>query len=222
GVGAAGDCAWYTGACFDITALKQAELSLRSADQRKDEFIAMLAHELRNPLALITNIVQMLRAQDLDAKTMDWAHEVLDRQLRNIGRMVNDLLDVSRVSHGKIQLHRERVELGELLTSTVDALRATIEAAEKQIVIELPAEPVVMFVDALRLEQVIGNLMHNAVKFTPQGGHISVRAVVDDSGNAVRIHVRDDGDGIAADALPRVFDLFMQGNTSFDRAQGGL
>ena len=220
--GPAGKFAGYTGASFDITALKQAELSLRTAHQRKDEFIAMLAHELRNPLAPITNIVQMMRAQDLDVKAMDWAHEVLDRQLRNIGRMVNDLLDVSRVSHGKIQLHRERVELGELLTSAVDALRATIDAAEKQIVIELPAEPVVMFVDSLRLEQVVGNLVHNAVKFTPQGGHISVRAVVDESGNEVRIHVRDDGDGIAADALPRVFDLFMQGNTSFDRAQGGL
>jgi two-component system CheB/CheR fusion protein len=220
--GQAGTFAGYTGASFDITALKQAEMSLRTADQRKDEFIAMLAHELRNPLAPITNIVQMMRAQNLDAKTMDWAHEVLDRQLNNIGRMVNDLLDVSRVSHGKIQLHRERVELSDLVTRSVDALRATIEAAEKQIAIELPTAPVVMFADPVRLEQVIGNLVHNAVKFTAHGGHIFVRTTVTESPQEVWIHIRDDGDGITADALPRVFDLFMQGNTSLDRAQGGL
>jgi len=220
--GAAGKFAGYTGASFDITSLKQAEVSLRSADQRKDEFIAMLAHELRNPLAPITHIVQMMRAQQLDAKTLEWAHEVLDRQLRNIGRMVNDLLDVSRISHGKIQLHQERVELGDIVTSSVDALRATIAAGEKEIAIELPTLPVVMLADPVRLEQVIGNLVHNAVKFTPQGGHVWVRATVDDDGKAFRISIRDDGDGIAGDVLPRVFDLFMQGNTSFDRAQGGL
>src|SRR5216117_495160 len=182
----------------------------------------MLAHELRNPLAPITNVVQMLRAQQLDAKTLSWAHEVLDRQLRNIGRMVNDLLDVSRISHGKIQLHPERVELTELVARTVDALRATIEAGEKEIAVELPTAPVVMVADPVRLEQVIGNLVHNAVKFTPQGGHISVRTTVNDGGTEVAISIRDDGDGIASDALPRVFDRFVQGNTSLDRAQGGL
>src|SRR5882762_4178654 len=220
--GPAGKFAGYTGASFDITSLKQAEIGLRTADQRKDEFIAMLAHELRNPLAPITNIVQMMRAQNLDAKTTDWAHEVLDRQLRNIGRMVNDLLDVSRVSHGKIQLHPERVELGELVTRSVDALRATIEAAQKEIAIELPTAPVVMFADPVRLEQVIGNLVHNAVKFTPQAGHIWVSAALTNGDKDVQVSVRDDGDGIAADVLPLVFDLFMQGNTSFDRTQGGL
>jgi two-component system CheB/CheR fusion protein len=220
--GPAGKFAGYTGASFDISSLKQAEMSLRTTDQRKDEFIAMLAHELRNPLAPITNIVQMMRTRDLDPKTLAWAHEVLDRQLRNIGRMVNDLLDVSRVSHGKIQLHRERVELSDLVTRSVDALRATIQAADKQIAIELPTEPVILFADPVRLEQAIGNLVHNAVKFTPQGGHISVRATLSDSPKAVRLHIRDDGDGIAGDALPRVFDLFMQANTSLDRAQGGL
>jgi len=220
--GPAGKFAGYTGASFDITSLKLAEMSLRTADQRKDEFIAMLAHELRNPLAPITNIVQMMREQNLDSKTTDWAHEVLDRQLRNIRSMVNDLLDVSRVSHGKIQLHRERVELSDLVTRSVDALRATIDAAEKQIAIELPTEPVVLFADPVRLEQAIGNLVHNAVKFTPQGGHISVRGTVGENSRNVRIEIRDDGDGITGDALPRVFDLFMQGNTSLDRAQGGL
>src|SRR6266536_735870 len=220
--GPAGKFAGYTGASFDITSLKSAEVSLRTADERKDEFIAMLAHELRNPLAPITNIVQIMRAQQLDAKTLTWAHEVLDRQLRNIGRMVNDLLDVSRISHGKIQLHPERVELTELVARAVDALRATIEAGEKEITIELPAAPVVMVADPVRLEQVIGNLVHNAVKFTPQGGHISVRTTVNDGGTAVAISIRDDGDGIASDALPRVFDRFVQGNTSLDRAQGGL
>jgi PAS domain S-box-containing protein len=220
--GAAGKFAGYTGATFDITTLKHAEATLRTADQRKDEFIAMLAHELRNPLAPITNIVQMLKSEELDAKTLDWAYAVLDRQLHNIDRMVNDLLDVSRISHGKIQLHRERVELAELITRSIDALRHTIEAGEKEIVVVLPTAPVVLHADAMRLEQVIGNLIHNAVKFTPQGGHIWVNATLPDGGKSVRLSIRDDGDGIEADQLPRVFDLFMQFNTSLDRAQGGL
>src|SRR2546423_5458761 len=220
--GAVGKFAGYTGATFDISTLKDAELSLRTADQRKDEFIAMLAHELRNPLAPITNIVQMLKTQQLDAKTLDWAHEVLDRQLRNVGRMVNDLLDVSRISHGKIQLHRERVGLHEIVSRSIDALRPVIDAGLKQVLIEVPTPPVVLFADPVRLEQVIGNLVNNAVKFTPQSGHIWVTATLASDAREVRINVRDDGDGISAEALPRVFDLFMQGNTSLDRAQGGL
>ena len=219
--GAAGKFAGYTGATFDITSLKRAEVSLRTADQRKDEFIAMLAHELRNPLAPITNVVQILKSGDVDENTVVWAHEVLERQLRNMGRMVNDLLDVSRVSHGKIQLHRERVGLNELVSRAIDALRPPIEAGKKQIVVELPTKPLVLYVDPLRLEQVIGNLVHNAVKFTPQGGHIWLTATVERA-NRVRITVRDDGDGIAPDLLPHVFDLFMQGSVSLERAQGGL
>ncbi|HYX83208.1 MAG TPA: PAS domain S-box protein [Gemmatimonadales bacterium] len=221
-IGAAGRFAGYTGATFDITSLKQAEASLRVADQRKDEFIAMLAHELRNPLAPITNIVHMMRNKQLDTQTLDWAYEVLDRQLRNVGRMVNDLLDVSRISHGKIQLHRERLELNELVSRSIDALRATIEAGQKEIVVELPSMPVVLFADPVRLEQVIGNLVHNAIKFTAQGGHIWLKASVASDGRDVRITVRDDGDGIAAEMLPHVFDMFMQGSTALERAQGGL
>jgi CheY-like chemotaxis protein/two-component sensor histidine kinase len=136
--------------------------------------------------------------------------------------MVNDLLDVSRVSHGKIQLHRERIELNELITRSIDALRPTIDAGAKEIVIELPTAPVVLFADPLRLEQVIGNLVHNAVKFTPHGGHIWVTTQLATDGREVRVRIRDDGDGIAAEALPRVFEMFMQGNTSLERAQGGL
>ena len=223
--GAAGKFSGYAGATFDITTLKEAEESLRTADQRKDEFIAMLAHELRNPLAPITNVVQMLKSSNLDTSTLDWAHQVLERQLRNLGRMVNDLLDVSRISHGKIQLQRERVELNELIDRVIDTVRPAIEAGQKQVTIEFPTAPVVLFADPVRLEQAIGNLVHNALKFTAQGGHIAVRATTDGAaGKAgeVIITVRDDGDGISADALPRVFDLFMQVNTSLDRAQGGL
>src|SRR5207237_10638640 len=155
--GTAGKLSGYTGATFDITALKRAEENLRTADQRKDEFIAMLAHELRNPLAPIANVVQMLRGGTIDAKTRQWAHEVLDRQLRNVGRMVNDLLDVSRISHGKIQLHRERVGLQEIVRRAIDALRPAIDARQKQGVIEVPSAPVWRCADPARLEQVIGN-----------------------------------------------------------------
>ena len=219
--GTASKFAGYTGASFDITTFKQAESSLRTADQRKDEFIAMLAHELRNPLAPITNVVQMLRGGALDEQTRAWGHDVLDRQLRNVSRMVNDLLDVSRVSHGKIQLHRQRVDLNDLVTRSIDALRPTIDAGEKHILVELPADPVTLYADPVRLEQVIGNLVHNAVKFTTHGGHIWVRGTVD-GGERATISVRDDGDGIRAETLAHVFDLFVQGSTSLDRAQGGL
>lgn len=220
--GAAGKFGGFTGATFDITALKQAEVSLRSADQRKDEFIAMLAHELRNPLAPITNVVQILKAKAVDASTERWAHEVLDRQLRNVGRMVNDLLDVSRVSHGKILLQPERIELSDLVSRSIDALRPAIEAGKKRFAVELPATPVVLYADPVRLEQILGNLVHNAVKFTPPRGHIWVTASVDQGERTVSISVRDDGDGIAPDALARVFDMFVQGNSSMERAQGGL
>jgi two-component system CheB/CheR fusion protein len=220
--GSAGTFSGYTGATFDITTLKRAEESLRHADRRKDEFIAMLAHELRNPLAPISNIVQMLKVPDLDARTLTWAHVVLDRQLRNVGRMVNDLLDVSRVTHGKIQLHPERIELADIVERSVDALRPAMDAVDKQVTVELPTQPVVMYADPVRLEQVVGNLIHNAVKFTPHNGRIAVRAGVSADGSEVRISIRDNGDGIAAELLPRVFDIFAQGNTSLERAQGGL
>ncbi len=220
--GPAGKFSGYTGATFDITALKRAEDSLRTADQRKDEFIAMLAHELRNPLAPITHVVQMLKAEQLDAKTLEWAHEVLERQLRNLRQMVNDLLDVSRVSHGKILLHHQRVDLNELIVGSIDALRPTMEAGRKQILIELPTTPIIMSADPVRLEQVIGNLVHNAVKFTPNGGHIWVSASVTAEGRELQLTIRDDGDGISAESLPHVFELFVQGNMALDRAQGGL
>jgi PAS domain S-box-containing protein len=205
---------------FDSTRLRRAEHGLREADRRKDEFLATLAHELRNPLAPIRNGLQILRLTGADPTAVPQIHEMLERQVNHLVRLVDDLMEVARVTRGRIELRKEAVDLGAMVRSAVDTSRPLIEAARHELVVESPAEPVTLVADPVRLAQVIANLLNNAAKYTEEGGRITVSARREDDQAVVA--VRDSGIGIPADVLPRVFDLFAQADRTYHRAQGGL
>ncbi len=195
-----------------------ARAEAEAANRAKDEFLAMLGHELRNPLAAIAGAVEVLRLEGLPAEAAAHARAVVERQSRHLGRLVDDLLDVSRVMSGKIELRPAPLDLADLVGRAVDVLRASPRGRERQVTVE--AAPVWTRADATRLEQVVTNLLDNAAKYTPAGGAVAV-TVHEDGGEAVLV-VRDDGVGIAPDLLPRVFELFVQGDHSLHRAEGGL
>jgi CheY-like chemotaxis protein/two-component sensor histidine kinase len=191
----------------------------READRRKDEFLAMLAHELRNPIAPILNALHLLREED-GGPAAEQAHEVAERQVRHLARLVDDLLDVSRINSGKIHLRKVRVELGEAVARAVETARPLIAARRHELSVSLPDEPIPLEADAARLEQVLANLLNNAAKYTETGGRIAIEAHRE--GEAAVVRVRDNGIGIAPELLPRIFDLFTQADRSLDRSQGGL
>ncbi|HEX5046250.1 MAG TPA: PAS domain S-box protein [Gammaproteobacteria bacterium] len=204
----------------DITQVKLAEQALREADRRKDEFLATLAHELRNPLAPIRNSVHILRLADGDAATVGHVHEMLERQVSHMARLVDDLMEVSRITRGKVELRKEPVDLAAVLRSAVETSRPLIDAAQQQLVVSLPAEPVTLEADFVRLAQVVANLLNNASKFTPESGGIGLTAQRE--GAYAVISVRDNGVGIPAAMLPKIFDLFTQVGRTHQRTQGGL
>jgi CheY-like chemotaxis protein len=194
--------------------------ALREADRRKDVFIATLAHELRNPLAPIGNAVEIMRLSD-DEKTQVAAREMIDRQLRQLVHLVDDLLDVSRISQGKLELRRERIELQAVLRNAVETSRPLIDAGRHDLVIEPgPVPGIVVDGDMTRLTQVVANLLNNAAKYTPSGGRITL-ATLREGDDAV-IRVSDSGIGIPADRVPEVFEMFAQVERSSARAHGGL
>jgi PAS domain S-box-containing protein len=208
--------------CFtrDITQRKHAEDALREADKRKDEFLATLAHELRNPLAPIRNSLHILRMTGNGDPTTERVCEMLERQVSHMVRLVDDLMEVSRITRGKIELHKELLEVAAVVRSAVETSRPLIEAAGHQLAISVPTEPLVVEGDLVRLAQVLANLLNNAAKYTETGGQIWLSVRRDEC--CVAISVKDTGIGISAEMLPRVFDLFAQEETSFSRAQGGL
>jgi signal transduction histidine kinase/CheY-like chemotaxis protein len=195
---------------------RQAE-QLREADRRKDAFLATLAHELRNPLAPIRTGVELLRSDDAASARVI---EVIGRQLAHMVRLVDDLLDVSRITRGKLELKRARITLADAVAAAVEASRPTIEREHHTLTVQLPDEPLALDADLTRIAQVIGNLLNNASKYTPQGGHIELSAHRD--GAQVVIAVRDDGIGIPEDQQEHVFEMFGQVNRTLDRQQGGL
>lgn len=192
---------------------------LRDANRRKNEFLAMLGHELRNPLAPITNAVEMIRLQS-DKPEIERSRRVIERQIRLIARLVDDLLDVSRITRGLIEVRKERVDLNAVIASAVSASRPTFEAAQHQLALQLPTEPCWLLGDATRLEQVVVNLLSNAAKYSPSPGNVRVTLRCD--GEWAELSVRDDGRGIPAEMLPKVFELFAQADTTIDRSLGGL
>ena len=193
---------------------------LREEDRRKDEFLAMLAHELRNPLAPIRNSVQILRMKSPAVPELMWARDVIDRQVQHMSRLVDDLLDVSRVGKGKIELRRDRVPLSAAVNSAVEACRPLVEEFGHQLSVSIPVEPIHLDADLTRLSQVIANLINNAIKYTEPKGRIWL--IVDRDGEAAVIRVKDTGIGIAADMRERIFELFTQIDASFDHSKGGL
>ena len=219
-------------AVSDVTDARQAESlridaeTLRLVNKRKDEFLGILAHELRNPLAPMRFALEIMRRADGNIEKITRARQVLDRQVTHMVRIVDDLLDVSRITQGKVELRKERLELAALVTAAVELCRPGITASRHVLTISLPDETVTLDGDAVRLTQVLVNLLNNAIKFTPPDGHIWL--IAETSGeptehvNQVRIRIRDTGVGIPAHMLPKIFDMFMQGDVSLERTQAGL
>jgi PAS domain S-box-containing protein len=210
----------FLGIIADITLRKHSEATLRDADLRKDEFLATLAHELRNPLAPIRNAVQIMQLSR-DEAMHDKARKIIERQLKQMVHLVNDLLDVSRISQGKVELRLEHVDVGDAVLDAIETSRPLIDAGRHHLTTKLaPPRALMVQADATRLTQIVANLLNNAAKYTPEGGHIQVLAERD--GDAAVITVQDSGIGLTQDMLPRVFDMFAQVDRSMNRAQGGL
>jgi PAS domain S-box-containing protein len=213
-------CNQLLGVASDITERKRAEEALRLADRRKDEFLAMLAHELRNPLAPIRNAVQLLKMLEPTDPKLAWSRNVIDRQVTHMARLLDDLLDVARIMQGKIRLNMEKFELTEIVNNAIETSRPLIESRGQELIISQTTTPQWIEGDRVRLAQILSNLLNNAAKYTSEGGKITLSVMREDS-YAV-IEVRDTGIGISPDILPQIFDLFTQADHSLAHAQGGL
>lgn len=203
----------------DLTERRRMEL-LEQEGRHMQEFIAMLAHELRNPLAPIRNATNIMRMKTATPTQLAWCREVIDRQVVHLTRLVEDLLDISRVTTGKIKLDKEPLDIGALVANAVESSRTLFDAKRHMLAVELPTESLRVYADMTRLSQVVLNLLNNAAKYTPEGGRI--RVSVEREAEQVAIKVRDNGIGIPAQLLDKVFDLFVQGDRALDRAEGGL
>ena len=210
----------WMGTCTDIHDQKVAEEELKKQSKRKDEFLAMLAHELRNPLAPISTAAALLKLGATDPTRVQQASEIISRQVKHMTDLVDDLLDVSRVTRGLVQLENELVDVKVVLSHAIEQVRSIIESRHHELSVHMASGPVVVRGDRTRLVQVVANLLNNAAKYTPQGGQIIVSLEVQTT--KVCIQVRDNGSGIAPTLLPYIFNLFSQGERTPDRAQGGL
>jgi PAS domain S-box-containing protein len=211
---------YVAGTAMDITERRRAEEKLRDADRRKDEFLAILAHELRNPLHPIRTLAAVLRAATPSAPQLQTASDIIDRQVRQMTRLLDDLLDVSRITLNKLVLRWDTLELASIIESALEAARPLIAAAHHKVTVTLPNLPVHVAGDETRLAQVFSNLLGNAAKYTPNGGRLAVAVEVQEG--YVSVAVRDGGIGIAPDFLPHVFEMFSQADSPLERSAGGL
>jgi signal transduction histidine kinase len=200
--------------------LERANLSLSEEARRKDEFLALLAHELRNPLNPIRNAVEIMRSDDSPRERLEWAWKLIDRQVNHLTRLIDDLLDVSRITRSRLELKRQRIDLLDVVRAAVDASRAGCDQLEHELSITLPEQPQPVEADIVRLTQVFSNLLSNAMKFTPTGRPI--RVILEAGPNTAQVTVKDSGIGIDAEHLPHVFDMFYQVDSSIGRSHGGL
>lgn len=204
----------------EVAVRTKAEEELREADRRKDEFLATLAHELRNPLAPIRNALSIMRLAAGDPDAVARARNLMERQVSQMVRLIDDLLDVSRITRGKLQLMPERIPLAEVIDAALELSQPQIDAAKLKLVQKHPAKPIFLTVDRLRIAQVLTNLLNNAAKYTETGGTITLESSI--VGDEASIVVRDTGVGIPPENLPHVFELFTQIDRSLNRSHGGL
>lgn len=209
----------WMGTCTDIDEQKRTRDELLAANRRKDDFLAMLAHELRNPLAPISTAAHLLKAAPTDATRVARSADIIERQVRHMTELVDDLLDVSRVTRGLVELERKPVELKGVLGSAIEQARPLIESRGHRLTTRMPPGAVWVLGDRTRLIQVVSNLLNNAAKYTPPDGSVSLSLT---AGDSVEVCVEDDGTGIDADLIAHMFDLFIQGERTPDRTQGGL
>jgi PAS domain S-box-containing protein len=203
----------------DLTVRKQVE-ELQRGERRMNEFLAMLGHELRNPLSPLQSALDILDMKPTDAAAIDWARKVFGRQVRHLSRLVDDLLDVSRITSGKVSLRSENVDLARLVDETVDAMRPQIQTRRHLLDVDVPDAAIIVRGDSTRLAQIVTNLVSNAAKYTPDSGHI--RVSLEREHDFATLTVADDGMGIPPQLLPQIFDLFVQGDRALDRKEGGL
>ena len=203
-----------------MTARKALEASLREADRRKDDFLAVLAHELRNPLSPIRNSAALLKLAGATDPTTARAAAVIERQAQHMGRLLDDLLDVSRITRDRLELRRSPVFLHDVLDAAVETVRPSLDALEQPVTTTLPETPVQLDGDPVRLAQVFANIPNNASKYSERGGLIRIAATVED--DEVTVAIADQGVGIATEMLPHVFEMFSQVSQSISRSQGGL
>ena len=204
----------------DLIERRQTELSLRESDRRKDEFLAMLGHELRNPLAPLRNCLHILRMEGTTAPEDRTLYDIMDRQMTQLVRLVDDLLEISRITRGRIDLRRRHVALRDVVTTAVETSQPLLDAYAHRFTVELPDEPIVIDVDPIRIAQVLSNLLNNAAKYTPAGGKVTLRAQCD--GDNLRLSVIDNGAGIDLRQQSQIFDLFTQCEHTRDQSRGGL
>ncbi len=204
----------------EIAQRKRMEEALKEADLRKDQFLAVLAHELRNPLTPISNAVQIMKVEGLKGPHFDWSVKVIEDQVKFITRMVDDLLDVSRIVRGQVVLQKGPVELEQVVDLAVEVSRPLIEDHHHHLTVTLPAHPVLLEAAPARMAQVFSNLLNNAAKYTDEGGEITLSA--EQAGREVVVRVRDNGIGISQDLLPHVFDMYAQADPTLARSRSGL
>ena len=217
---ASGELTGITCAAVDITVRKRLEEALRAADRRKDVFLATLSHELRNPLAAVSHAVDVLRLKGPVDPELRWGRDVIHRQVDHLKRLMDDLLDVGRISQDKLILRKERIDLNELLQAVAEGIRPRLEQQGLELSVSLGSEPLMMDADTTRLSQVFLNLLDNALKYTARGGHVALQ--VEQAGGEVIASVKDSGIGITPENLSTIFELFFQEDRSLERGNGGL
>jgi PAS domain S-box-containing protein len=217
---AAGELLGYTGCTYDIHDARMAAEALRDLDRRKDEFLATLAHELRNPLAPLVNMLEIMKRADGSPELLAHIRSVMARQLTSLVRLVDDLLDLSRITRNQLELRKERVALAGVIQHAIEACAPQVESLNHELTVSLPTTPIQLQADPVRLAQVFHNLLNNACKYTPPGGRISVSA--ERHGGEVVVKIRDSGRGIPPDKLEEIFEMFTQVEPAIDRAHGGL